>query len=300
MTRLAQLLAEMKSNKAWDYVNPRLCGETEVARIAARLPNPMPRDLQTLFTKACGAVLGNLAIFSLSTLESVNTRTSHLFTRMPSAIFFGSDGGDGFFFVDTDGSLGCGREAVFWGDRGAMSPDRSVFCGDDLAGFLSTLIEGEEVWYGPSQQKRAVKKMMDALDADRDRWVGKVGADLKVLFTFKADRGGVAIPKVLGEFLRYTDGAGFPGSGVSIWGIEDIMPMDVRRTEGDLPFALLIGEDEAGNQYTITTGVSKNLPEGWPILEGRIVRLLPDQPLEQAEVLGYFPDVIVSWLEEAE
>jgi hypothetical protein len=291
MSDLAQLLDEMESERVWDALNPP-CEEKNLARIALR--NPLPDDLKTLLVRAHGAKLGDLSIFTLQEFEDVNILQDSYLVNMPSAVFFGSDGGDGFFFVDTDGSLGRGREAVFWGDRGAMLPDLCVPCGDNLESFLSPLIRGEKVWKGPNLEECAVEAMVKALPDKRNQWIGCAGADLKTIFRIK-NQCKVGAPSVLKELLGQSNGITFLKTGITFRKAEAIAPVGVDAESG-LPFALLIGDDEEGNQYVITTGIPTNLPQGWPTLAGRVVRLTPGRPLEEAQPLGYLPDVVLEWL----
>ena len=92
-----------------DILGSWLSLETEerkeaVAQLVPR--NPMPEDLKTILARAHGAYVSSINLFTLDKLDDVNNVQETFFTHMPSVIFFASDGSDGFFFVDTDGSLG--------------------------------------------------------------------------------------------------------------------------------------------------------------------------------------------------
>jgi hypothetical protein len=296
---LNQLLDEMLEMGLLDIIGSELSPPTaereeDVAQLVSR--NPMPDDLKTLLARAHGAYVGSINLFTLDELEDVNNLQDFLFTYIPSAVFFASDGGDGFFFVDTDDSLGCGEGAVFWVYRGGVRPNRCVFCGRDLIEFLTSFLDEEEVWKNPSLEEQAIGKMLVALDAKQDQWIGSAGARLMDVIGI-SDRYNLRAPKVLDKLLRKSNGIVFTAANSTLWSTEMIKPVESAFSTGDRPLALLIGEDKAGNQYAITHYTDPSeVPQGWPYLEGRVARLTPGRPLEEAQSLGYLPDVVLEWL----
>jgi hypothetical protein len=272
---------------------PTLERKDEVAQLVSA---SVPDRLKTLLAAAHGAYLGSISLFSLDELEDVHRAQDHLFTYMPSVIFFASDGGDGFFFIDPDNALGQGEEAIFWVYRGSTVPKNSVPCGENLEAFLTSLAQGEEVWKGSSLEERAIARMLETLDAHQDRWTGKQGAGLSDVLDI-ADRHQLRAPKVLEKLLRRSNGAVFLPVGIRIWEAQEIKRLECASLDGYQPLALLIGEDEAGNAYAIThRDRPADVPHGWPCLEGWVIRLPAGQLLEEAETLGYLPDLVIEWL----
>ncbi len=120
-----QLLDATVENGDWDTTLDTLCGNwedewrTAIARSVGRDPAAIPDEFVPFYARDWGAKLaiGNIYVFTPYVIENVHQEQDFLFEHIPGALFFASDGGDGFFFIDTDGSLGCGKDAVFWGSR---------------------------------------------------------------------------------------------------------------------------------------------------------------------------------------
>jgi hypothetical protein len=293
------ILNELLEIGTLDIVGGKLSPPTPERKdeVAQLVPASMPDRLKTLLAAAHGAYLGSINLFSLDELEDVHRAQDHLFTYMPSVIFFASDGGDGFFFMDPDNTLGQGEGAIFWIYRGSTVPKNSVPCGEDLEAFLTSLAQGEEVWKGPSLEERAIAQMLETLDAHRDRWTGRQGAGLSDVLDI-ADRHRLRAPKVLEKLLRRSNGVVFLQVGIRIWGAQKIKRLEGTSLDGYQPLALLIGEDESGNAYAIThRDRPADVPQGWPCLEGWVIRLPAGQLLEEAETLGYLPDLVIEWVE---
>ncbi|MBN1656854.1 MAG: SMI1/KNR4 family protein [Anaerolineae bacterium] len=296
------LIDEMIKAEVLDIAGGELSPATEelkeeIAQLISR--NLMPDDLKTLLARAHGAYVGGWSVnlFSLHDLEDVNNVQESLFAYIPSAIFFASDGGDAFFFVDADGSLGSGAGAVFWIYRGAVVPNLCVPCGSDVINFLASFMRGEEVWKGPSLEEMAIATMLEALATRSDCWTGKAGARLMDILE-AARRHGIKLPGVLKELLRRSNGLVFQRAGITVWGTEKIERLETPFSSGYLPLAYVMGEDRVGHCYAITLlDVPTNVPRGWPYLEGYVARLAPDQPLEAAEPLGYLPNLVIEWLD---
>jgi len=111
------------------------------------LPPNAPTDLRTVFAALAGTTIEPddaqpIDIFDVDEMRDVRGQTGYA-EALPSAIFFASDGGDGWFYVDTDGSIGGTAGAVLWGDRCAMRRETSVRVAPDLAGFLVAAANGK-------------------------------------------------------------------------------------------------------------------------------------------------------------
>jgi hypothetical protein len=208
------------------------------------------------------------------------------------------DEGSGIFFIDTDGSLGRGMGAVFWCDRSAMIPDICKPCADDVVNFLSNVVEGQDPRKEPDLSQLALETMFKQLNSKHNYWHGSLGANSNAIFKAKK-RCNARIPTVLQELLQYANGITFTHPSVTLKDTNTIIPIKCGVRENDSYPALLIGEDANGNQYGITTLSWSDLPGVRPLWEGRVIRLAPGQPLEQAEILGFLPDVVLSWLENS-
>lgn len=296
---LNQLLDELLEIGILDVLGTELSPSTEerkqeVAQLVSR--NTMPDDLKTLLARAHGAYVSSISLFTLDELEDVNGEQDYLFTYIPSAVFFASDGGDGFFFVDTGPSLGHGEGAVFWVYRGKVVPSQCVPCGESITAFLQSLAQNQEVWKGSSLEERAISSMLQTLEAHRKQWDGQNVAKLMEIIKV-SDRYNIRIPKVLEKLLRRSNGIVFTKPGITLWDTSKIHPVEGEFSNGNRPLALLMGEDQASHRYAITHRVKpQDVPQGWPYLEGHAVKLTSGQPLEQAESMGYLPDLVASWL----
>lgn len=292
---LNELLEDGVVDIVGDALSPPTAERKE--EVAELVSHPMPESLQTLLAAAHGACVGSINLFTLDELEDVHHAQEYMFTYLPSVIYFASDGGDGFFFIDPDNSLGQGAEAIFWVYRGSAVPNESVFCSRNLDAFLTALAQDEQVWNGPSLEQAAISRMLAALDARQDRWTGAPGARLGDVLDI-ADREGLRAPKCLEKLLRKSNGLIFAEAGVTVWATSAIKRVEATFSDGYQPLALLIGEDKAGNTVAIThRDHPAHVPAGWLCLEGHVVRLVSGRPLEEAVTLGRLADVVVKWLE---
>ncbi|MBN2389775.1 MAG: SMI1/KNR4 family protein [Anaerolineae bacterium] len=266
-TDLWAMLNELLEDGVIDIVGDALSPPTaeRKAEVAELVPRPMPESLQTLLAAAHGACVGSINLFTLDELEDVHHAQDYLFTYLPSVIYFASDGGDGFFFMDPDDGLGQGTEAIFWVYRGSAVPNESVFYGRDLGAFLISLAQDEEVWDASSLEQAAISRMLAALDARQDRWSDAPGARLGDVLDI-ADREGLRAPKCLEKLLRKSNGLVFPGTGVTVWATSTIKRVEATFSDGYQPLALLMGEDKAGNTVAIThRDHPSHVPAGWPL-----------------------------------
>lgn len=299
------LLDTMIEEGAWDSDLATLSGhwreawEETISEAVDREEIDIPEDFVTFYARTCGAKfsIGNIYVFSLYVLEDVHQKQDWLFKHIPSALFFASDGGDRFFFIDTDGSLGQGKGAVFLGARGSMRPDWCIPCGRSLEAFLEAVMANKEVWKGPKLEALAVEKMIAALQTQKHRCRTHPGARLKEVFAVlhKFD---VRAPKVLQALLRYSNGIVFTDADVTIWPAASIRALDIVESSDDrAPLALLIGENASGALYAITTDmIMSKKAEDWPERVGHIVRVTTADPTTPLDSLGYLPEVVVRWL----
>lgn len=266
----------------------------EVTRVLHGLPNTPPPSLRALYDFSNGGYLGDVAIFVLFELENVS-RQQHLFEHFPSAIFFASDGGDGFFMIDTGNDLGFGADHVFWCDRGALQRDYCVPCGESLVAFLRRVARGERPWDGETVRQIGVRRITQALDAHTGQWIGSLPATFGEVRQ-AGQQVGAAIPVVLREMLKVSNGITFGGSGVTIAPAAQLIGLGQPVTEANLSPAVLFARDSAYH-YALTTGVWGK-QGGVPALgEGVVLRFRLGQSLEQAEMIGWLPDVVERWLE---
>jgi hypothetical protein len=136
-------------------------GAEKIAEAEGVLVRPMPEALKVLYRRGDGGAIGShVDIFDLTDFRDVNLkRAEHPADYLPSAVYFASDGSDGFFFIDTDGSLGEGKDAVLWADRARRTPADAIPCAPNLATFLRLAVAGEKPWLGASLRKIAIARM---------------------------------------------------------------------------------------------------------------------------------------------
>jgi hypothetical protein len=116
-----------------------------VDAIFAKLP-AVP-ELRELYVRADGGSLGGVDVFTLHELEDVNFLQGYR-DAFPGAVFFASDGGGWFFFIDTNDAVGCGAGAIIMMDRSAASRRFCTFVTASLGELLSALLDGERPWKG--------------------------------------------------------------------------------------------------------------------------------------------------------
>jgi hypothetical protein len=219
-------LLRSQEPSVWDPAN--------VAEVVASVARPTPPELEQLLRRASGASAavaeGEFDVFDLDAFQEVNTDDQY--RGLPAATFFGSDGGDGFFFLDSDGSLGEGKGAVFLGDRGSMTPGSSKLCARDLPSFLHALKQDPLPWTGaPNLQKRQIGRMRTALSGHADAWSAGGAASPRALLDAR-DRLGVNLPLELETLLGIANGLKVPRAGVSLLALDAIQPMGINTPDG--------------------------------------------------------------------
>jgi len=266
----------------------------EVTRVFEALPNTPPPSMRALYDFSNGGYLGDVAIFVLFELQNVNQQ-QHLFETFPSAVFFASDGGDGFFMIDTGNDLGFGADHIYWCDRSALQRDHCVPCGESLVEFLRIVARGDRPWDGDTIRQIGVQQMAQTLDAHTGQWISNPPATFGEVRQ-AGQQVGAAIPVVLRELLKLSNGITFGGSGVTVAPAAQLIGLGQPVTEANLSPAVLFARD-AAYHYALTTGVWSE-QSGVPALgEGYVLRFRLGQSLEQAEVIGWLPDIVQRWLE---
>ena len=111
------------------------------------LPLAASAELRTVYAALAGCSIepdeGQMIdVFTLHELADVHRQAVYR-AALPGALFFASDGSDGWYYVDTDGAIGGTAGAVLWGDRGSMSRATSRRIAGDLAGFLRAASDGK-------------------------------------------------------------------------------------------------------------------------------------------------------------
>ncbi len=269
----------------------------DITRVFDSLPNTPPPDLRALYAFSNGGYLGDVAIFVLFELQNVNQQPA-LFGSFPSAIYFASDGGDGFFMIDTGDDLGFGVNCIFWCDRSALQRDYCVPCGVSLVGFLQSVARGERPWDGDTVRKLGVRHMQQALEAHAGQWIASPPATPGEVRR-AGQQAGAAVPVVLRDLLLISDGITFGGSGVTIASAAQLIGLGEPVTEANLSPAVLFARD-AVFHYALTTGVWNEQAGVPPTGDGYVLRFRLGQSLDRAENIGWLPDVVGRWLERQE
>ncbi len=264
--------------------------DDEIARARSAGPVPMPPELEHVYRRAYEVYLPQGAsIFGLLDYVDVN-RQQHLFERLPGVAFFGSDGSDGFFFIDVGGALGHSPGAVFWVSRGNLQPDACVPCGWHLVDFLAKVVAGEVPWDGPSLMKTSVQRMTAALDARPDGWDA-----MPPVAPEKIDQHAWAtmtpITPVTEKLLLRGERIRFVASGVVIGGLEAITPVAGTADADGIPSAVWVGSGPDGTRYAVTAGGWRDLPRD------RLIAVPPGGTAETGRVMGLFSDVVTAWVE---
>jgi hypothetical protein len=205
-------------------------------------------------------------------------------------VFFASDGGDGFFAIDTQAKLKHGIGAVYWADRGSAALRSWIYCAASFAAFLEALGVGAKPWKASSLAQVDLDAMAAAFAKHHDRWTG--GAPLGPAETIDAGRRvNVRFPRELNAVLETANGIEVPDVGLSLFDRDSITAVEGSIRDNGRPGALWIGKDTDGNRYALTM-------IGWRDSEGsEVVRVGPGQSAETAPIIGQLAAVVVAWLE---
>jgi cell wall assembly regulator SMI1 len=272
--------------EAWDPERPPKAAT--LARALTKLGFNLPLELAALYARADGGTLGRIDIFTLKELIDANAALRRR-PQWTSTIFFGSDGADGFFGIDTEGRVGAGPGAIVWVDRGMPLVRMSVPSGPDFAWFLKSVAAGETPWLAPTFSERAIARMRAALKEAGSNVERREGADFNDVHDVGL-RVGVGLPEELKELLQLSNGLKI--GGVKLYGIDEISAVPGAVVH-DMPGALWIGEDDKGDRYALTM-ISWREPEG-----GVVLRLKAGEPPEAGEILGPLTEVVTNWIKRA-
>lgn len=260
--------------------------DAERATARAAIKN-LPIELEQFYARSDGADIGDVSIFHIDD-ELIDANTARSRTTRPY-VFFASDGGDGFFAIDTQGKLKRGVGAVFWADRTSSTTRSWIWCARDLSTFLVAIGAGSQPWKQGSLAQVDLDAMAAAFAARSDRWHG--GAPLELGDTFDAGiRVGVRFPTELDALLAVGNGITIPGVGLTLFDRDSITAVQGAVAD-DMPGALWIGKDTAGSRYALTM-------INWRGSEGsEVVRVGPGESAETAPIIGQLAAVVVAWLE---
>ena len=245
-----------------------------------------PDEIRDLYQLADGLDLGRVEVFTLEELADVNTQPV-LRRGLRAPLFFASDGGDGFFFLDTTASL-VERNQVVWANRGLPYPDFAVPCGADLAGFLERASAGEEPWLADTFEERWVAAVGAFLDRT-DRYQARPPSTVEE-FMAARQRCGVRFPALLSALLERTDGLAIPPAGVELHGVAAVAPVEETRDDDGRPGALWIGQRAAtGERFAMSL-------LGWRGLgAGVVVAVAPGVAPTDGVLLGPLPQALDRW-----
>ncbi|MBS0290800.1 MAG: SMI1/KNR4 family protein [Proteobacteria bacterium] len=254
-----------------------------LARVQAQLA--LPPALAAFYARADGLEAPHLEVFGLDDLADVNA-DADLFAELPEVVFFGSDGGDGFFLLDPEETLGSGAETVFWADRGVLEPDACRIVAPDLATFLDGAVAGAAMDKGPEVGARSLDRLTETIARHPERvlahpGLGNIGAMMA------ARRSDFPIPFGLSDFYARHDGLFVHGMRLRVFGIDQLGA--IRGDEEVI--ALWIGEDAGGRRLGLTVGGWRGLPAC------RLFVVRDEQEVATAATLGRFTDVLRAWIE---
>jgi hypothetical protein len=283
MSMIDQLIDEIEEQ--WDFEGPPAPGE--IAAAEAVLGGPLPQPLADFYHRADGASIGHVDVFMLDEFRDVNKRRSG---KDRDAVFFASDGADGFFLLDRDNRMKKGSGAVFWVDRGSRGTRGRVFAAPDLVAFLRLAAAGQTPWIAPSLADVDLDGMRAALETHHERWSGNPPAEGRT--TFDAGfRLGVRMPDELEALLEISNGFRIPGAGLTVLGADELEPVAGTAVAGGRPGAIWFAQDDRGNRYAATV-------IGWRGSEGGdVVRVGAGESPGEAPIIGSLPAVVASWLE---
>jgi hypothetical protein len=287
--QLRQLVTTL--GEAWEP-EPALSLEA-VVLIEAALNRPLPAPLRALYQIANGATVYPVEIFTIRELIDVN-QSAH--PAVPSAVFFASDGADGFFLVDVDNSMGTGPGAVLWIDRGFIAPGAARPCAPDLFAFLADVGRGQQVWLDESRAlgQQDLKAMVGALRAHPERWLGGAPAPLVDIFARGRDLG-ASLPKALQALLSISNGLVIPKAQIEIWPLAQIEAVQGRELQPGMPEALWFAEDQQARRYALTL-LGGRTPYSNDVLMVRADETAPER-FATVPLLGSLPRMVLNWLE---
>jgi hypothetical protein len=265
--------------------------DARLAALAGRLPHPLPPVLGALYAEAAGGSVGHVDVFDLDELEDVNLRPGGYAQALPSALFFASDGADGFFFVDQSGALGKGDGAVFWMSRGGARPDLCRHCARDAASFLLDASEGKITWAGKSLAQEAAIDVRDLLAARRDRFQGRPLQQGSWAPGEAGKRLGVRLPDALADLLDTADGLRVERAGVTVHPAAGVAAVPAVVDPDGYPALLWWAQEDGGRRWAVATGPWRDLQEG------DVVAVAPGEDPARAPRQGTLAAVLTRWLE---
>ncbi|MEO6772032.1 MAG: SMI1/KNR4 family protein [Kofleriaceae bacterium] len=247
----------------------------------------LPIELEQFYARADGADVDDVSIFMIDD-ELIDANRQRTPSLRPF-VFFASDGGDGFFAIDTQGKLNRGIGAVFWADRSSSNTRSWIYSARTLGEFLEAVVAGQKPWKAPSLSQVELSEMAAAFAAHRDRWTG--GPPLGLAETVAAGRRvNVRFPRELNAVLETANGVEIPAVGVTLYDRDKITAVDGAIANGRTG-ALWIGEDDIGNRYALSIRDWRG-PDG-----SEVVRVAPGGSAETAPIIGQLAAVVVAWLD---
>jgi hypothetical protein len=283
MSTIDKLIDELEEQ--WDFEGPPAPGEIAAAEEA--LGEPLPQPLMDFYRRADGASIGKVDIFTLDEFRDVNKRRSR---KDRDAVFFASDGADGFLLLDLGNKMKKGRGAVFWVDRGSSGTKGRVFAAPDLISFLRLAAAEKTPWIAPSLADVDMDGMRAALETHRERWSGNPPAEGRTTFD-TGFRLGVRMPDELEALLEISNGFRIPGAGLTVLAADELEPVAGTAVASGRPGAVWFAQDDRGNRYAATV-------IGWRESEGGdVVRVGAGESPNEAPIIGSLPAAVVSWLQ---
>lgn len=248
---------------------------------------PAPAELRALYLRANGLVFRALEVFDLGDWEAVNEDES-LFDLLPGTAFFGTDQRDGYFLLDPGDTLGGGRGAAWWADRGVLAPDGCRFAAADLAAFIDKALAGEGMRDGPELGQRSLDRLAEAIAAHPDAVVAHPGYGEPEALLAARDRG-LPVPFSLVDFYERFDGLYLKEMRLEVFALAQLAPVE-ETVEGAAAGALWFGRDVGGRRYAVACG-------GWRgLAEGQLLSVAAGEDIRTAASLGRFSDVLRVWI----
>jgi cell wall assembly regulator SMI1 len=271
--------------KEWDFEDPAT--PADLTRAEQALGRPLPEPLAAFYRRADGAEIGSVDVFTTEEFSDVN---KHRAKAQAGAVFFASDGADGFFLLDVGDRMKKGKGAIFWTDRSDDRVKRWVYNAADFSAFLRIAASGKTSWSAPSLGDVDLAQMIDAVKRHPDRWVGRAPAEFAAIRDAGV-RVNVLLPQEIEELMEISNGFEFPASEVTVYGVTGIEPVPGTTKDTGRPGALWFAEDRAGVRYALTT-------IGWRDSEGgEVVRVGHGESPDAAPIIGSLPAAVVAWLE---
>jgi hypothetical protein len=288
--------------------------KTEIEEALARLPD-VGADFRKMFLRLAGSQLESEAgppieIFDATELLDVNLKQPGYRKDLPAALFFGSDGAGGFYYVDVDGSVDGKPGAVLWGDRSAMTRDGSVPTAATVPAFVRAARAGKHhpMTRRPSIGDREVVDIAALLKARASDWEPS-GPGVNVFFSDIVDKLNCHVTKELSALYKIADGlrlrgkvAGrdavvVPSAQLTRADAKDGLPeqrVESRFDAGTFPAGFWIGEHD-GRRLLCCSGLAH-----WRGLDAdMIVAVGPGDAPHSGVVLGRLSKVLRSWLAPA-